>query len=150
MNNAQTTGEQLYEELCTAAARSGKSLAAFVGPLFKGASWKIEQMRIARAPTRQTIARVRALIAGEPLPPTRAGRYDRDPRAFGLSRLEAEEMGPPRSLRSINEGRSLEAALERSAAIDRARQLTELAHETRRPGQTLHDRVRELKRELAA
>lgn len=144
------TGEELYAELCSAAAKAGKSLAGFVAPLFNGNSWKIEQLRIARAPTTITIARVRALCAGAPLPPTRTGRYDRDPRAFGLSRAEAEASGIPPSGRSINERRSLEDQLSRKDAIERSRRLAEIAHLTRRPGQPLADRVRELRAEAAA
>lgn len=142
------TGEQLYEELCRAAGAAGKSLSGFVAPLFHGASWKIEQLRIAIKPTASTVARVRALIAGEPLPPTR-GQYIRDERAFGLSRADAEAAGIPRSRRSVNEAASLEEQLARRSRLEAARDLAELAHATRRPGQLLADRVRELRLEVA-
>jgi hypothetical protein len=143
------TGEQLYQELCRAAGAAGKSLSGFVAPLFHGASWKIEQLRIARKPTASTVARVRALIAGDPLPPLLRGRYIRDERAFGLSRLAAEAAGIPPSRRSIDEASSLEEQLARRSRIELARDLAEVAHATRRPGQLLADRVRELRREVA-
>lgn len=146
----QVTGEQLYNEVCEAAAKSGRRLASFVAPLFNGNSWKIEQMRIAHAPTQITIDRVRALIAGEPLPPTRADAYVRDERAMGLSRAEAEARGIPPSQRSILEGGTLErqaAAKERTAWL---LEVSERAKTTRRPGQTIADRARELRQEIHA
>lgn len=144
------TGEQLHRELCAAARARGVSPQQFARPLFNEPNWKLEQMRIAKRPTQLTIDRVRALIAGAPLPPTRAGQYVRDARAFGLSRFAAEEAGIPPSLRSSREAAGLALTLERKAAVERARDLAEIARETRRPGQCLADRLRELRAEAVA
>jgi hypothetical protein len=144
--NEQPTGEVLYNEVCEAAAKAGKSLAAFVSPIFNGASWKIEQMRIAKKPTVSTIKRVRALVAGEPLPPR---RFHRDPRAAGLSRLEAEQRGFERSKRSVYEQHLLDGQLAAKARLERHRFLSEAARETRRPGQTLQERLLELQQSEA-
>lgn len=135
------TGEQLYQEICTAAARAGKSLAAFARPLFPD-TWKIEQLRIARYPTATTIARVRALIAGEPLPPPE--------KRLGLTRLDAEEAGMAPSRRSIREAASLSTALDRQTRLERARDLAEAARATRKPGQCVADRLREIRAEQVA
>lgn len=140
MTDAPITGELLHSELCAAAAAAGKPVGAFVAPLFNGASWKLEQLRIARKPTPSTIARVRALIAGEPLPP----HFRRDPRTIGLTRLEAEEAGIPPSERSHYEGHLLRRAIEIKAHVERRLALCDRARLTRRPGQTLADAVREL------
>src|SRR5438270_7100144 len=88
------TGEQLHEELRVAAAAARVSIQKFARPLFSEPNWKLEQLRIAKHPTQLTIERVRALVAGLPIPPPR-GRYIRDDRAIGLSRIEAEEAGIP-------------------------------------------------------
>lgn len=140
------TGEQLHQELSDAAQAAGVPLYRFVAPLFNEPNWKLEQLRIAKRPTQSTIDRVSALISGEPIPPTRVGRYVRDPRAFGLSRADAEAAGIPPSARSTDEGHTLERVTSEKARIERLRHWTELAHRSRRPGQTLADRVRELAR----
>jgi hypothetical protein len=140
---SEVTGEQLYNELCTAAANAGQSLASFVEPLFNGASWKIEQMRIAKAPRPRTIERVRALVAGRPLPAVR------DRRAMGLTRIEAEAIGLPPSKRSIYEQYLLEERLKAKARLETIRYLSEEARLSRRPGQTLQERLLELQRENA-
>lgn len=46
--------------------------------------------------------------------------------------------------------RSLRAVLERKREIAVSRDIADVAHQTRRPGQCVADRVRELRRELAA
>lgn len=142
------TGEQLHCELTDAAQAAGVPLRRFVAPIFDEPNWKLEQLRIAKKPTQSTIERVRALISGAPIPPTRTGRYFRDPRAFGLSRADAEAAGIPPSSRSINERHGLARVIAEKARVERLRQWTELAHVSRRPGQTLADRVRELRTEM--
>jgi hypothetical protein len=62
----------------------------------------------------------------------------------------AEQAGFPPSGRSVAENRNLAQALERKARVDHARDLSELARATRRPGQCLADRLRELRMEMAA
>jgi hypothetical protein len=143
------TGEMLHEELRVAAAAAGVSLHKFARPLFSEPNWKLEQLRIAKHPTQLTIDRVRALVGGLPIPPSR-GQYIRDPRAIGLSRAEAEDAGIPPSARSVNEHALLSQQAAAKARVELNRQLAELAHQTRRPGQCLADRVRELRRECLA
>ena len=155
MSRPQTvTGEQLYQEICTAAAKAGQGLAPFARPLFGSgcsASWKLEQLRIARYPQRHTIDRVRALVAGKPIPAGpvhRKGVYDSDLQR--MTRIERERRGLPPSRRAIKESALAENAQERRAQLERARDLADLARETRRPGQTVHARLRELQQELEA
>jgi hypothetical protein len=144
------TGEDLHRQLIEAATTAGVPLRQFVAPLFIEPNWHLEQLRIAKAPKQTTIDRVRALIAGEPLPPTRSGRYHRDARAFGLSRADAEAAGIPPSGRSLSEGNTLARLTAEKARVELSRHLSDLARESRRPGQTLADRVRELRLEVAA
>lgn len=144
---AEVTGELLYQELCSAAAKAGVSLSAFVRPLFPAGSWKLEQLRIAQRPTKRTIERVRALIAGDlpaqqPQPSVPPSTY------FRYTRVELEALGVPPSGRSQNEGRLLDAARAARDRVELARKLTEQAHLSRRPGQTIADRVRELRGEV--
>lgn len=145
------TGEDLYQELCGGAERAGISLRAFVSPIYSN-SWKTEQLRIAERPTQLTIERVMALVQGRPIPgKTYQPNADRLlPGHKSLSRLRAEAMGLPPSGRSILERRSLEIAQQRRQHEDTMRALSDMARDTRRPGQSLHERLRELRRELAA
>jgi hypothetical protein len=145
------SGEQLYNELCQAAAARGVSLASFCAPLFNGASWKIEQLRIAKAPKLATVARVRALIAGEPLPlATWSGRPPADPRHLTMTRAAAEAAGIPPSGRSQYERHLLDQQTAARARTDWQMALSEEARLSRKPGQTVADRFCELRREHGA
>jgi hypothetical protein len=144
------TGQHLWDEIRQAAARAGMSMQRFSAPLFNEPNWKLEQLRIAKRPKPSTIARVRALIAGEPIPPPSGNQYCAARRPLGLTRTAAEQAGFPPSGRSVAENRNLAQALERKARVDHARDLSELARATRRPGQCLADRLRELRMEMAA
>jgi hypothetical protein len=146
------TGEHLYAEIVEAAQRSGQPLKTFVRPLLGESSWKLEQIRIAKAPTQSTIDRVRALIEGKPLPPTaRVGNYRRgDFRHLAMTRVAAEAAGIPPSGRSKAERSDLARVTAEKARVELSRHLSDLARESRRPGQTLADRVRELRLEVAA
>jgi hypothetical protein len=115
----------------------------FSAPLFNEPNWKLEQLRIAKRPKPSTIARVRALIAGQPIPPPSGNQYCRAAR----TRIEAEEAGLAPSARSVRERQTLKQQMERRGRVDLARHLAELAHVSRRPGQTLADRLRELRAE---
>jgi hypothetical protein len=123
------TGQDLYDELQRAARAAGTSLNKFAAPLFAEGQvpWKLEQLRIAKCPMPHTLARVRALIAGEPLPEARPSpikgktiraRYER-PSGASESRLSSE-------------------------AIAFRRNLTDLARTHRLPGETLHAAIRRL------
>lgn len=145
------TGEDLYQDLVLAAGKAGKSLTRFVAPIFSD-SWKIEQLRFARRPLPLTIERVRALIDGRPIPGrVYATNTDRLlPGHKSKTREQAEGMGLPPSRRSYTERRALQIAQERRQHVDRLRDLSELARETRKPGQALGERLRELQWEMAA
>jgi hypothetical protein len=119
------TGEQLHDQVRAAAQASGQSIKAFVRPLFGDSSWKLEQLRIAKTPTQSTIDRVRALIAGEPLP------------AAPVSPRKGLPLG---KVRKVSDGEHRLTGDE----IARRRSLTYLAHHTRRPGETLHAAIRRL------
>lgn len=139
------TGEQLYNELCSAAAKAGRGLGGFAAPLFNGASWKIEQMRIAARPTPLTVRRVRALIAGEPIPGHRL-----DVRHLTMTRAQAAELGVPPSGRAKYEQHLLEQQQSARARVEWQMAISEEAKLTRRPGQTIADRFRELRQEFLA
>lgn len=141
------SGEQLYLELCESAARAGVSLARFAAPLFNGASWKIEQMRIAAQPTDLTVRRVRALIAGEPLP-TRPRLVDQGHQR--MTRAQAADLGLPPSGRAQYEQHLLEQQHSARAHVDWQMAISEEAKLTRRSGQTIADRCREIRLEHRA
>ena len=123
------TGEELHGELIAAATAKGVSFRSFVAPLFNGQSWKIEQLRIARSPTELTVRRVRALIAGEPVPAAR-----------GTSGA------PPRQSERVH-GHAAGSGIG-NAAIEHRRAIAEAAALHRRPGETLHDAASRIERQL--
>jgi hypothetical protein len=120
------TGQQLYDELAAAANAAGVSLRHFVAPLFNEPSWKLEQLRIAKVPMPATIARVRALIAGEPLPPTRTSPV----KGKTISRRHERITGGETRLSG--------------EVIAYRRNLTDMAHAERLPGETLAAAVRRI------
>ncbi|HEY8593286.1 MAG TPA: hypothetical protein VIL42_10555 [Sphingomicrobium sp.] len=111
-------GQKLYDELVAAAAAAGMGLKRFAQPLWnQDSGWKLEQLRIAKRPQAATIARVRALIAGDPLPPPHnAPSADRDDdglrRPDSRSNLEAvnRDRAKVAHLRDVNETRHEEHA----------------------------------------
>jgi hypothetical protein len=125
--NANPTGEDLYEELRAAAAAAGISLHKFAAPLFGEPNWKLQQLRIAKAPKPLTIARVRALIAGEPVPQP----------------VPSPKRGIPRGdeTHRVNDGESRLNGDE----IARRRALAESAAAMRAPGETIADAVRRVR-----
>lgn len=87
------SGAQLYAELEAEAARRGVSMAALCLPLAKFPVNWAERLRDASRPRPATVARVRALIAGEPIPGGVSGR-----RVLPVARPAAVlrvEVGPP-------------------------------------------------------
>lgn len=143
------TGVELVRQLRSAASSEGVSLNRFVRPLTTDPTKFIQQMEDARKPTPITIERVRALIEGRPIPPHRNG-FTRQPQQQGLTRIEAEALGFPPSGRSVAERHNLASTLERKRQVERLRDLSQLARETRRPGQPVADRLHELRRDMAA
>lgn len=117
-------GADLVHQLWTAARAEGLPLAEFVKPLTSSPAKFIRQLRMAARPGAMTVTRIRALIAGEPVPPTTS-------RAPGIAaaRPHAEDL---------------------RAEIERRRALAEAAAEHRRPGETLHAAVRRVELELQA
>jgi hypothetical protein len=134
---SEVTGEQLHRELSEAARAAGMSLQRFARPLFSEPNWKLEQLRIARKPKPSRIARVRALIAGEPLPEPSGNQYCRDARAYASSRRgDRDALGGLRD-------HSFEPRL--TGDVIAARQaLTRRARAERRPGETLQSAIQRL------
>lgn len=115
------TGEQLYEELCAAAARARTPLMRFVAPIYKDSS-HLQQLRIANTPKASTIDRIRALIAGQQLP-ERTSLYPRKGSVVARESVENRIGGDE---------------------IEHRRRLTERAHLERRPGETLQSAVKRI------
>jgi hypothetical protein len=116
------TGADLVEELRKAAAGAGVKPAHFVRPLTGGNSYAfLNQLGTAKAPTPQTVARVRALIDGRQIP-----------ERFSKGYAEAPRPGRPPEIHIPG------------AEIEQRRNLVELAHEQRLPGETIAAAVRRL------
>lgn len=124
--NPGPSGLDLVHQLRVEADRRGELLSEFVAPLARDPRKFIRQLKTAARPTPVTIARIRALIEGEPLP-------ERLPPAAGA-------FGPGFK----------PAATETQEKVEFRRALAEEAARYRRPGETLHDAQRRLERELAA
>jgi hypothetical protein len=147
------SGEQLYEKLCSAAQAAGVSVEVFASPMFPAGQvrWKLEQMRIAHRPLKRTIDRIQALISGEEFTPAKrsiASLYNSPYQRF--TRAECDNMGLPPSGRALRERQSLQHIAREKDRIELLRRLTERAHFDRRPGQSIADRVRELRTESRA
>lgn len=117
------TGSDLVHQLWVAANAKGLALGEFARPLSSQPAKFLKQLRAAHSPGPLTIARIRALIAGEdvPSPASRA--------LSGLARPMAEK---------IRED------------LDWRRAIAEAAAERRRPGETLQAAVRRVELELLA
>lgn len=121
------TGQQLVDQLRSAAARAGVSLREFVEPLAIGRHPHdfIRQLEIAKAPKIRTIERVEALIAGAAIPPA--------PQSPFKGCVRGNRRAPTAG----------EAALRRDE-IEYRRALAEAAHAGRRPGETLQQAVKRI------
>jgi len=123
------TGQDLYDDLQRAAHAAGTTLNKFAAPLFAEGqtAWKLEQLRIAHNPMPHTIARVRALIAGEPLPEARTSPIK------------------GKTIRTRDERPSGSSETRLSGDVIAARRnLTDQARTERLPGETLAAAVRRL------
>jgi hypothetical protein len=119
------TGQSLLDELRVAANARGQSLTAFIAPLVSSSPENfIAQLGRAEYPTSLTVARVRACIAGEPVPPARVSPFKGK-----RGRQERARHGDP---------------VVRADEIEARRQLTEAAHAARRPGETLEQALKRL------
>ncbi len=140
------TGLDLYQELVEGARAAGTGVRAFVAPLSNNPATFLDQLKQAKKPKARTRERVRALLEGRPIPPGQ-------PPVQGVvtcTRAEREARGLPASQRMLRDQASLSHTAASRAAVDLARRLAEMAHASRRPGQTVADRVRELRRTAAA
>jgi hypothetical protein len=137
------TGLELHDLLARSACAAGVRLYKFVAPLANHPETFLSQLKQAQKPKPLTIERISALIEGRPIPagqPVPAG-------VATCTRAEREERGLPPSGRMERETSSLAHIRAQKAWVAHTRSLTELAHQTRRPGQTIADRVRELRLE---
>lgn len=115
----EPTGAELANAIRAEAERLGVSISSLAAMLRPNNPNKfIEQLELSQKPTASTVARIRALLAGEPLPPLP------DPRRRGT-----------------NSTASTIAAAERQCAQrvvqDRQKRDGFRAHEVRRPGESL-------------
>lgn len=122
--NPGPSGLDLVHQLRVEADRRGELLSEFVAPLAREPRRFIRQLKAVARPTPVTIARIRALIEGEPLP-------ERLPPASGA-------FGPGFK----------PASAEAQEKVEFRRALAEEAARFRRPGETLHDAQLRLEREL--
>lgn len=121
------TGEALYDEMRIAAHAAHTTILKFASALYPAdTGWKLEQLRIARCPRPLTIARVRALIAGEPIPAAGVGNNK------GRTGRRGALVGDAPETRLTGD------------EISRRRDLTEQALAERLPGETIHDAIRRL------
>jgi hypothetical protein len=137
------TGLELHDLLERSARAAGVKLTRYVAPLSNHPDTFLSQLKQAKKPKARTIARITALLQGKPIPPGQ-------PVPEGVvtcTRAEREALGLPPSQRMIRDEKSLSATERQKAWVEHTRYLTELAHQNRRPGQSIADRVRELRLE---
>jgi hypothetical protein len=119
------TGPALVDALRAAAAKAGRPLYVFVQPLVTSNSSNfLAQLGRADRPLQITVDRVRALIAGEPIPPPRPSNFKG---CYG--RHERSHSG--------------EAAMS-AAELERRKLLTHTAHAKRLAGETVAAAVKRL------
>lgn len=117
------TGPQLLAEIREAAKRAGQSPSTFMLPLTNNPWGLTGTLQRALRPSDRTIARVRALCAGEPLPAS-------DNKATAMAQRER--------------------AVAETAALEERRALSRAALERPRDGSTLADMVQALSEQIEA
>jgi hypothetical protein len=137
------TGAELHSLLELSARSAGVSLRKFVAPLSNYPETFLSQLKQAQDPKPRTIERITALLEGRPIPPGQAVPAG----VVTCTRAEREARGLPPSQRMIRDDKSLAHVRAQKEWVEHTRQLTEIAHQTRRPGQSVADRVRELRLE---
>lgn len=75
-----TQGEILTLAIAQAAGKAGVPITKFARPLSPNLRQWIKQLRFARNPKPATVARIEALIAGQPVPPPPANNFQASPR----------------------------------------------------------------------
>jgi hypothetical protein len=126
---AKPTGNDLVDAVEAAARRAGVPLHTFIQPLCNDVG-KLQQMRVAIRPYARTIERVRALIAGEAVPPAMRERPPTVPQQF-VRRSEREAAGLPPSERELRETDTLRAVQMQRAKIDHLRDVNDTRHAQR-------------------
>lgn len=121
------TGAQLTEELRNAAHQLGLPLATFLAPISGALSANryLAQLSIAKRPKPETVARIRALIAGQHVDPTLPPHYF--------------DRRNPVSGNAVMRDRAQVVAEETRRKENDARRASELARALRGPGETLAD-----------
>jgi hypothetical protein len=137
------TGPELHSLLELSARNAGVPLMRFVRPLANYPDTFLSQLKQAQKPKSLTIERITALLEGRPIPPGQGMPAG----VVTCTRAEREARGLPPSQRMVRDEKSLSAVEKQKAWVEHTRHLTELAHQTRRPGQAVADRVRELRLE---
>lgn len=129
---ARPTGTQLLAELRGAAAAKGVPLMQFIDPLVTSTPDKlVNQLALSRHPRQLTIDRVRACVAGQPVPPAQAARPGFVPGFTGQHR-DAKRDRIPRSPRADE--------------LEQRKRLAETARGARLPGETLEQAMQRLGR----
>lgn len=142
------SGEDLYQELIAEAKRRSVGVYHLGRKLWPyGTNWKLEQLRIAKAPQEATIKRIRAVIAGESIEPSFDAEVD--PPA-PIARAHRRELGLAPSQREHEENRLLERQLEIKRQLEDRIDVCRLAHAKRLPGETLHAAAARLEREISS
>jgi hypothetical protein len=118
------SGQDLAQQLRSAAKARGMTLAQFIAPLVLSTAENfITQLSRSDRPLPLTVRRVRACIAGEPVPPPRSSPFKgctgRKRRTDVNHRFTSDE-------------------------LERRRRQTDQAHAERRPGETIHQAIRRL------
>jgi hypothetical protein len=141
-------GAELAESVRRAARDRRQSIAAFLRPLGLRSpdSW-LFQLGQTKKPRAATVAKLTALIAGEPVapPPERRAHPNQ-----AVRRVDREARGLEPSARELEERRALERQAEARVREEEARAAAERASATRLPGETLAAAVRREAREKGA
>lgn len=124
----QPNGAELADALVMAAHHAGQGLQRFLEPIApRNTSTWLQQLRQARRPKAYTIARVRAFLAGQPLP---EGRKPIDG-VLTITRAEREAMGLPPSGREIRDNKTLELRAQERSKIAHLRDVADTRHAER-------------------
>lgn len=124
------TGAELVAEIEKAAHAAGVSPTEFARPLSGMTNNFLAQLRIAKRPLASTIARVRALVAGEPVPAGRGGL----PGVVTCRRAEREALGLGPSKRELRETGNLDRHARDRAKLEGLRDIAETRAEAHERG----------------
>jgi hypothetical protein len=131
------TGAELCAALDVAALAGGEAIYEFIKPLSDYPHQFYSQLREAKRPKLHTVARVRALIAGEDVPAAR----NKLPDVVTCRREEREERGLPPSGRELRDARQLEQLADKREREAERRMESDVAVSSRKPGETLAEAV---------